>query len=324
MAGIDLKNIKPHKVSRDLRGYSVLFYGAPKSGKTTTAAQFPNSLLLATEKGYSTLPGVMVQPINNWSEMLQSLSQLKTDEVKELFETIVIDTADIAYGYCETYICSQNEVDSVGDLPYGKGYKLVAKEFDSYIRKILNLNYGLVLISHAQDKTFKDNKGEEFNQIVPTLDNKARLICERTCDIIGYSRALDTEEGQKTALFMRGTNRFVAGSRFKYTPDYIEFTYDNLCKAIADAIDKQAIENNNSFVTDERENKFAEKQYDFDKLMSDFKSIVAGLMAKDANLYSPKITAIVENALGRGKKVGDCTDKQAEQLDIIVDELKSL
>ena len=27
-----LTNLKPHVVSRDLRGYSVLFYGAPKSG----------------------------------------------------------------------------------------------------------------------------------------------------------------------------------------------------------------------------------------------------------------------------------------------------
>lgn len=31
MAGIDLLNLAPHQVSRDLRGYSVLFYGEPKS-----------------------------------------------------------------------------------------------------------------------------------------------------------------------------------------------------------------------------------------------------------------------------------------------------
>lgn len=48
MAGIDLLSIQPHQVSRDLRGYSVFFYGDPKTGKTTTAAKFPNSLLLAS------------------------------------------------------------------------------------------------------------------------------------------------------------------------------------------------------------------------------------------------------------------------------------
>ena len=43
---IDLWDIKPHQVSRNLKGYSVFFYGEPKSGKTTTATKFPNSLLL--------------------------------------------------------------------------------------------------------------------------------------------------------------------------------------------------------------------------------------------------------------------------------------
>ena len=31
MACIDLLNLQPHQVSRDLRGYSVFFYGEPKS-----------------------------------------------------------------------------------------------------------------------------------------------------------------------------------------------------------------------------------------------------------------------------------------------------
>ena len=31
MAGIDLLNLVPHQVSRDLRGYSVFLYGDPKS-----------------------------------------------------------------------------------------------------------------------------------------------------------------------------------------------------------------------------------------------------------------------------------------------------
>lgn len=37
---IDIFNIEPHQVSRNLRGYSIFFYGEPKSGKTTTAARF--------------------------------------------------------------------------------------------------------------------------------------------------------------------------------------------------------------------------------------------------------------------------------------------
>lgn len=90
-----LLELQPHKVSRDLRGYSVLFYGDIKSGKTTIASRFPNALLLAFEKGFSTLGGVYAQPINNWSEFLKILRELKNEKVKAKFETIVIDTAKI-------------------------------------------------------------------------------------------------------------------------------------------------------------------------------------------------------------------------------------
>ena len=48
MADIDIFNVEPHQVSRDLRGYSVFFYGDPKSGKTTTATKFPKHFLLAS------------------------------------------------------------------------------------------------------------------------------------------------------------------------------------------------------------------------------------------------------------------------------------
>lgn len=60
-----------------------------------------------------------------------------------------------------------------------KGFKIAAKEFDEALRSILQMNYGLVLISHATDKTFKDQDGQEYNQIVPTLDNKPRNIVSR-------------------------------------------------------------------------------------------------------------------------------------------------
>ena len=253
MADINLLGITPHQVSKNMRGYSVFFYGEPKSGKTTIASKFPKHLILAFEKGYSAIPGAMAQPINSWSEFRKVLRQLKEPEVQEKFETIVIDTADIAYDYCEKYICANNNVDAIGDIGYGKGYTLVGKEFDEALRSIVQMNYGLVLISHATDKTFTDETGKEFNQIVPTLGTRPRNIVSRMCDIIGYSRAVQDAEGKtSTKLFMRGTPRYVAGSRFKYTPDYIDFTYNDLVKAISNAIDKQMEEDGAELFTDKR------------------------------------------------------------------------
>lgn len=337
--GIDLLNITPHQVSRDLRGYSVFFYGEPKSGKTTIATKFPRHLLLAFEKGYNAIPGAMAQPINTWSEFRKVLRQLKDVKVKEQFETIIIDTADIAYDLCEKYICDNAKrpdggfgVDSVADIGYGKGYTMVAKEFDECLRSIIQMDYGLVLISHAMDKTFKDETNTEYSQIVPTLGNKPRQIVSRMCDIIGYSRSVqDNEGGTTTKLFMRGTPRYVAGSRFKYTPDYIDFNYKSLVKAIGDAIDKQMEEDGSEYFTTERNNLYlnTREELNFDALMDEFNSIIQSIMGtaseeEFANYWQPRIVQITDRYLGKGMKVSQCSREQTEALDLIVTDLHDL
>ena len=334
---INLLDITPHQVSRDLRGYSVFFYGDPKSGKTTIATKFPRHLLLAFEKGYNAIPGAMAQPINTWGEFRNVLRQLKDEKVKEKFETIIIDTADIAYDYCEKYICANAKrgdggvgVDSIADIPFGKGYGFVSKEFDDCLRSIVQMGYGLVLISHAADKTFKDEAGNEYNQIVPTLDKRARNIVSRLCDIIGYSRAVMENDKLVTKLFIRGTPRYMAGSRFKYTPDYIDFTYDALVKAIGDAIDEQMKTDGKEYFTDARNNLHTEAiELDFDALLETFNSIVNNLIEKESeekftSYWQPRIVQITEKYLGKGQKVSNCSREQTEALDLIVSELKDL
>ena len=213
-----------------------------------------------------------------------------------------------------------------------KGYTLVAKEFDESLRKIVQMDYGLVLISHAVDKTFKDEQGQEFNQIVPTLGSRPRNIVSRLCDIIGYSRAVQDGEGHtSTKLFMRGTPRYIAGSRFKYTPDYIDFTYNDLVKAIGDAIDKQMEEDGKEFFTEERNNLYNStvQELDFDTLINEFNDIVNTLIKTVSeeqfkSYWQPRIVQITDKYLGKGQKVNNCSREQTEALDLIVTDLKEL
>ena len=322
-----LTMIKPHEVSRDLSGYSVLLYGTPKSGKTTIASKFPKALVFAFEKGYSAIPGIMAMPVNSWREFRSYLVDLKDEDTKEMYKTIVIDTADIAYDYCCEYICNQEGKDNTADIPYGKGYQLVMREFDKCIRKILQMDYGLVLISHAQDVTLKDEQGVEYQQMMPTLDKRGRLVCERTCDIIGLTRPVKQEDGRTvTKMFLRETPRYVAGSRFRYTPDVIDLSYDNLVKAINDAIDKEAQETGNQYVTATKSNLYAETDdevYDFPVMMDEFSTLVGALMAKDLQNRSV-ISKVVADYLGAGRKVAECTEEDAGQLALILQELRKL
>ena len=339
MAEINLLNIKPHQVSRDMRGYSIFFYGEPKSGKTTIATKFPRHLFLAFEKGYTAIPGAMAQPINSWSEFKKVLRQLKDEKVKQQFDTIIIDTADIAYDYCEKYICSNIKradggvgVDSVADVPYGKGYGLVGKEFDDSLRSIVQMDYGLVVISHATDKTFTDEQGHDYNQIVPTLDRRARNIVSRMCDIIGYSRTVTDDKGnESTKLFIRGTQRYVAGSRFKYTPDYIDFNYNSLVEAIGEAIDKQMKEDGKEYFTDTRQNVYVDtsKELNFDVLYKEINDIISNIVSNHTDeqiqtYWMPRITEITDKYLGKGNKIANCSREQVEALSLVLDDLKEI
>lgn len=322
-----LLQIKPHEVSRDLSGYSVLLYGTPKSGKTTIASKFPKALVFAFEKGYSAIPGIMAMPINKWSEFRGFLSDLDEPETKEMYKTIVIDTADIAYDYCTEYILNREGAETMKDIPYGGGYQMVMKEFDKCIRRILQMDYGLVLISHSQDVTLKDQNDNEYQQMMPTLDKRGRLVCERTCDIIGLTRPVTEPDGRVvTKMFMRETPRFVAGSRFRYTPDVIDLSYENLVNAIKDAIDKEAAETGNQYVTATKSNLYIEAEdenFDFTAMNEEFGNLVNQLMAKDIQNRST-ITKIVADYLGAGRKVSECTEKDAGQLDLILKELRKL
>lgn len=320
--------------------------------KTTNATKFPHHLLVAFEKGYNAIPGAMAQPINSWGEFKTLLKQLKNPAVKEKFETVIIDTADIAYDYCEKYICSNAKrpdgsfgVDAIADISYGKGYGMLAKEFDEALRSIVQMDYGLVIISHATDKTFTDEQGHEYNQIVPTLDKRARNIVSRMCDLIGYARTITDDKGDnKTRLFIRGTQRYVAGSRFKYTPPSIEFNYQSLVKAISDAIDKQAKEDGTEYFTDTRQNLYMDTttSLDFDELMAKFNALIQSVPGYEAAIssveaentseaavkfkdyWAPRISQITDKYLGRGNKVNNCSREQVEALALIVEDLDEL
>lgn len=285
------------------------------------------------------MAGVRPQPINSWAEFKKVLRQLKDARAREMFETIIIDTADIAYDYCTKYICDNAVrsdggygVDSISDIPFGKGYGMVEKEFDTALRSIVQMDYGLVIISHETDKTFTDESGNQYNKIVPTLDKRANNICARMCDIVGYSRAVTDQDGNlATKLFMRGTPRYEAGSRFKYTPDFIDFSYDNLVNAIASAIDKQAEEDGAQYFTDTRKNAYEDttKDLNFDDLMKKSNDLI-NAMIKDSSeenfkeFYQPRIVQITDRYLGRGQKMSQCSREQVEALSLIYDDLLAL
>ena len=316
---INLLDIQPHKVSTDLSGYITYIYGAPKTGKTTLASQMPGAILLAFEKGYNALPGVMAQDITSWGEMKQVFRELKKPAVKEKFHSIVVDTIDIAADMCQKYICDQNGITTLGELGFGKGWTFFKNEFSLIFRGLTQLGYAVVFIGH--DKEVMDDAGNRT--IRPALPNSTRTIISGMSDIIGYAhQSKECKEGSLLTIRCEDDS-IECGGRFKYIKAEFPMSYDNLVKELRAAIEKEAAEHDNMFITDEKQEVKEERIYDYETLMKEFQGLVEALMDEDKD-NAPRITSVIEHYLGKGKKASEITPYQAEFLYLINEDLKNL
>lgn len=314
---INLLNIQPHKVSKDLSGYITYIYGAPKTGKTTLAVQMPKTLLLAFERGYNALPGVMAQDITSWGEMKQVMRELKKPEIKALYDAVVVDTIDIASDFCQKYICQQKGIEALGDLGYGKGWTAFKDEFNDVFRGLTQLGYAVFFIGHHKEQTITNDDGTERVVIRPALSNSTRQVIEGMADIYGYAH--QSSKNEMSVLTLRCPDDSIScGGRFKYIANEFTMNYDNLVEEIHKAIDKEAAEHGNQFVTNEREVAQIKEELDYDQLMKQFQDIVGDLMNKDPNTYGPRITKIIEKHLGKGRKIADATHDQVEMINLII------
>lgn len=321
---IDLLNIQPHKVSRDLSGYLTFIYGPAKVGKTTFGAHMPGHLILAFEKGYNALPGAMIQDVTTWGVFKQVVRELKKPQVKEKYQSLIIDTVDFAADACQKYICNQLGIDSIGDGGWtNNGWTKYKKEFEGTFRELTQLGYAIVFISHDKEKTIKPQNGQEYQQIGSSLQSSALSIVENMCDIIGYAHTTGDPNTERCVLTIRSNDNSIrCGCRFKYMATEIPFTYEALEKALNEAIDKEAEETSGAYITNERQAAIDEPQFDHHALMEEFNNLVQTLMLENQS-NAAKIVVIVDKYLGKGKKVSDTTPAQAELVALIVDEIKS-
>jgi hypothetical protein len=322
MAGIDILNIEPTVISRDLKGKYILVYGKPKVGKTTLAARFPKNLLIAFEKGYNAIDGIKAVDINRWADFKLVLRQLEKPEARAMYDTITIDTTTIAYEMCEQFVCAQNGVQSIRDIPWGQGWTLVKKEFETCLRKITMLGYGLVLISHIETRKEKTADDSEIEILAPSMPKRCYEVVNQIVDIIGYIATEWDEDGNSHRwLYTRQTPTVMAGSRFPYLASKIKLGYNELVDAINEAIDKQR-DLDGATVVDKIEKK-EEQELSFNEIREEASKIWAKLVNKDpAN--AEKILKKVEMIFGRKLKLSEITEDQKEPFFLVLLEMREM
>jgi GTPase SAR1 family protein len=251
------------KVRKDLSRCKILLYGPPKIGKSTLASQFPGPLFLATEEGldwiechkisildWDTSPMTVDDEGNISGSFLNVLRWLDEYRFKKVpgtddpLCTLVTDNVDIAYQMCFDHACAMAGISDPTDLEWGKGWKLIATEWQRVLTRMTKLPYALVFTSHAKQVERK-SKSSKIDIVTPSITNAGAQKIIAIVDIIMYCYTTEEAEldanGNVTGIIKerrvircQPQNNVIAGDRTKCLPYEIPMSYEALLEYFPD------------------------------------------------------------------------------------------
>lgn len=213
----------------------IWLYGQPFSGKTYLANKFPNVLMLNTDgnikyvdapfipiKDIVTTSGRVTNRIFAWDVFKDAIAEL--EKKQNDFETIVVDLLEDTYEHCRLWCYEKLGIEHESDNSF-KAWDYVKTEFLSTIKRLMNLDYNILLLSHEDtSKDLTKKSGDKVTAIKPNLQDKAALKIAGMVDIVGR---LINDERKRTISFK--TNEVVfGGGRLTLTVDEIPCDYDSL------------------------------------------------------------------------------------------------
>lgn len=210
----------------DLARQSILIYSVPKLGKSTFASNFPDAVFFECEPGLNHLE-VFKVPTYSWEAFLEACKLIAKGDHN--FKTIVIDTVDNAFKMCSDYVCSKHGIEYEGDMGHGKGWALVKNEWHRVLTRLASLPYGLILISHAVDKTIETRTGE-YTKTTPSLPDRARNVVLGLVDIILYGDSVSRKDAAGNLIVERVLRTkphptYEAGDRTGRLPEMLPLDY---------------------------------------------------------------------------------------------------
>lgn len=322
-ASFDIFNPNVTVVAKGLTGKSMLIYGGNSLGKTAQSVRMSKPFVIAAESGLNATSNVPYARITSWAQFIKIVKQFTdkgtVDKARAMYDTIIIDEMYAVSLLCQEYVISTygNGALTLGDSE-GKVnlYQVYEKQFFKVINLLLSCDYTVVFIGHAQ----QDKNG----YITPKGDKRCVDPIRDFVDYVIYLESNGVDENNNvinSSAYLAETDRFFARSRFKYTPTYIkDFTAENLESAIIEGIEKEEQINGVKAVTyAEQKAQNTAEAVDFDAIMDSLQEIGIRFAETD---NMDILTEIVENTLGVGKKVTECTKKQIDAMCIILDELR--
>jgi hypothetical protein len=214
---------EPKEPETDIGFYSLLLYADAGLGKTETFAGFPDTMFLTTEPGTQ---GISIFEFNSknggctcWEIALAAKDKLLAKPGS--FKSVIVDTADEFYSQCSDFVCKQEGIKSPGLKKDGKsdrsgsGWRLVRREFTSYVQTLKRAGYAVHFTSHAKLIDVEDRAGNTYNRVVPTMTGQAYSVIGPIVDFIWYIDYMRSSERSDVnrVIFTQGDDFIIGKSR---------------------------------------------------------------------------------------------------------------
>lgn len=193
----------------------VLIYGGHGVGKTTFAAGARAPIVIQTEDGCGSLDVArtpLATSIKEVSDYLESLAAEKHD-----YKTVIVDSLDHLEPLVWDFVCQRDGKKSIEEYGYGKGYveaALVWRKLFDMLTKCRDAGMSVVLIAHAEVRTFQDPSSEPYDRWQPKLHKTASAIAQEWADAVLFATM------EKTVKRGERANRAVGdGTRMIYTEE---------------------------------------------------------------------------------------------------------
>ncbi|WP_048958143.1 AAA family ATPase [Enterococcus faecalis] len=176
---------KPQTPKDTPRNYFI--WGPTMGGKSFLASQFPNPVIFNTDGNAeaNTVPSVQLRNIKDSNgkikrSVIDQLDKLITalQTEKHTYETVVLDVIDDIVVMIEQYICDKEDVETLGDIPYGKGYAAFTNIFQQLVIELKSLPMNVIYISRNATKLEGTTEIE-----IPSLKEKHQNIVNGNCDL---------------------------------------------------------------------------------------------------------------------------------------------
>lgn len=225
------------KISESANYKKIWLYGLPFSGKTYLANQFPDVLMLNTDGNIKfidapsipirdevTVNGRLTERKYAWDIFKETITEL--EKKQNDFKTIVVDLLEDTYEHCRLYCYKKLGIEHESDNSF-KAWDFIRTEFLSTIKRLMALDYNVILISHEDSsKDVTKKSGDKLTSIKPNIGDKIALKIAGMVDIVG--RVIN-DEGKRTISFKANEVVFGGGRLNLQTLD-IPCDYSQLVK----------------------------------------------------------------------------------------------